>query len=98
MDIQMPEMDGATAARAIRQREVETGRARTPILALTANAMVHQVADYEAAGMDGVVAKPIELRRLLAGIEQVLGEREPPVAEDERMTPRGDAGLPLTIA
>ena len=55
MDIQMPEMDGVQATREIRRREAETGRARTPILAVTANAMVHQVAAYQAAGMDGVV-------------------------------------------
>ncbi|MEA2351472.1 MAG: hypothetical protein QOG86_2413, partial [Thermoleophilaceae bacterium] len=43
MDVQMPVMDGPTATRAIRAREAETGRARTPIVALTANAMAHQV-------------------------------------------------------
>jgi signal transduction histidine kinase/CheY-like chemotaxis protein len=72
MDIQMPEMDGVQATREIRRREAETGRARTPILAVTANAMVHQVAAYEAAGMDGVVPKPIELGRLFAAIEAAL--------------------------
>ena len=59
MDVQMPEMDGPTAARAIRAREAETGRRRTPIIALTANVMSDQVAAYLAAGMDGFVAKPI---------------------------------------
>ena len=73
MDIQMPVMDGPTACRAIRAREAATGRTRTPIIALTANAMSHQVADYGRAGMDGVVAKPIEITRLyeaLAGAGQ----------------------------
>ena len=60
MDIQMPEMNGVDATRTIRQREVETGRARTPIIAVTANAMTHQVAEYDAAGMDEVVAKPVD--------------------------------------
>ena len=72
MDIQMPEMDGVQATREIRRREAETGRARTPILAVTANAMVHQVAAYQAAGMDGVVPKPIELSRLFAAMEAAL--------------------------
>jgi len=74
MDVQMPEMDGPTAARAIREREQATGRKRTPIIALTANAMAHQVADYTTAGMDGFVAKPIEISRLFGAIQEVLGD------------------------
>ena len=74
MDIQMPEVDGLTATRAIRQSERETGRRRTPIIALTANAMSHQVADYAAAGMDGHIAKPIEVGRLFAAMEAAMSE------------------------
>ena len=69
MDIQMPEMDGIAATRAIRAAEAEMGRPRTPIIAVSANAMTHQVKDYLAAGMDGHVAKPIELSKLHAAIE-----------------------------
>ncbi|WGM37617.1 ATP-binding protein [Caulobacter sp. NIBR1757] len=72
MDVQMPQVDGPTATRAIRARERATGRPRTPIIALTANAMSHQVAEYRAAGMDGFVAKPIEVGRLFAALEAVL--------------------------
>ncbi|MFC3078150.1 ATP-binding protein [Phenylobacterium terrae] len=72
MDVQMPEMDGPTATGVIRRREAETGRARTPILALTANAMSHQEAEYLACGMDAVVAKPIQVERLFAALRQVL--------------------------
>ena len=72
MDIQMPEMNGVDAARAIRRRELETGRRRTPILAVTANAMTHQVAEYTAAGMDGVVSKPIEIASLFNAMELAL--------------------------
>jgi PAS domain S-box-containing protein len=72
MDVQMPEMDGPTATRTIRAREAETGRVRTPIVALTANAMSHQVAEYMEAGMDGFVSKPIEVSRLFAAIEAAL--------------------------
>jgi PAS domain S-box-containing protein len=75
MDVQMPDMDGPTAAREIRAREAAEGRARTPIIALTANAMAHQVAEYRAAGMDGFVAKPIEVARLFAALQQVLEEQ-----------------------
>ena len=72
MDIQMPVMDGVEAARAIRAAEAAEGRVRIPILALTANALVHQVESYLAAGMDGHVSKPIELTRLYDAIETAL--------------------------
>lgn len=78
MDIQMPIMDGVAATRAIRLREAETGRARTPIIAVTANAMTHQVAEYEAAGMDSMAPKPIDIAALLAAMERAL---EPDYAE-----------------
>ena len=79
MDVQMPVMDGPTATRAIRAAEAAGGRARTPVVALTANAMAHQVAEYLAAGMDGHVAKPIEARRLYEVIEAALaGAAEAP--------------------
>jgi CheY-like chemotaxis protein len=72
MDVQMPRMDGPTATRFIRERERARGRRRTPIIALTANAMTHQVSEYLAADMDGIVAKPIEAGRLIATLQQVL--------------------------
>jgi CheY-like chemotaxis protein len=68
MDIQMPVMDGPSAVRLIRGREAMGGRRRTPIIALTANAMSHQVAEYRAVGMDAVVSKPIEVRKLLEAL------------------------------
>ncbi|WP_293905239.1 ATP-binding protein [Phenylobacterium sp.] len=74
MDVQMPHTDGPTATRLIRQREAELGRRRTPILALTANTMSHQAEAYLAAGMDGVVAKPIEVGQLLAALQRVLDD------------------------
>ena len=72
MDIQMPVMDGITAAKAIRTAEASELRPRTPILALTANALVHQVEEYLAAGMDGHVAKPIEIAKLYEAMNRVL--------------------------
>ena len=72
MDVQMPIMDGPTATRAIREAERARGLARTPIVALTANAMAHQIADYRAAGMDGFVSKPIDIEKLFAAIEAAL--------------------------
>ena len=72
MDMQMPIMDGLGATRAIRAREAATGRARTPIIALTANVMSHQIASYVEAGMDRFVGKPIEIGELFAALEAVL--------------------------
>ncbi len=72
MDVQMPVMDGPTATRLIRQREREQGLKRTPIIALTANAMAHHQAEYLAAGMDVLVPKPLELERLIGAIQTAL--------------------------
>ena len=76
MDIQMPVMDGITATREIRAVEARAGRRRTPIIALSANAMVHQVKEYLNAGMDMHVAKPIQLSKLHEALERVLNEAE----------------------
>lgn len=87
MDVQMPVMDGVAAARAIRLAEGAEGRPRTPIIALTANAMQHQVAEYLAAGFDGHVAKPIDASRLyetLAAVAAAAPVREPAPAEAEQ--------------
>jgi PAS domain S-box-containing protein len=79
MDVQMPRMDGPTAVRFIRERELAQGRRRTPIVALTANAMTHQVNEYLAAGMDDFVPKPIEVRRLVAALDAALSDALAPV-------------------
>jgi CheY-like chemotaxis protein/anti-sigma regulatory factor (Ser/Thr protein kinase) len=72
MDMQMPVMDGVTATRAIRAEEARTGRQRTPIVALTANAMAHQIAEQLEAGADAHAAKPIALPALLAAMETAM--------------------------
>lgn len=72
IDTQMPEMDGPTATSIIRRRELDNGQARTPILALTANAMDHQLHEYRQAGMDGLIAKPIEIAKLFAAISHAI--------------------------
>jgi signal transduction histidine kinase/ActR/RegA family two-component response regulator len=72
MDIQMPKMDGVTCTLSIRELEQTVGRARTPILALTANAMAHQTAEYRAAGMDAVIPKPIQREALVAALDAAV--------------------------
>ncbi len=72
MDVQMPEMDGLDATREIRSREGGSGR-RTPIIALTANAMSGDREMCLSAGMDGYVAKPIKKESLFAEIGRLVG-------------------------
>jgi signal transduction histidine kinase/FixJ family two-component response regulator len=88
MDVQMPRLDGPSAARRIRALEAERGRARTPIVALTANAMTHQTAAYHAAGMDDVVTKPIEIHDLLRAINAAVA----PAAESRPSPARARRG------
>ncbi|CAN5902275.1 ATP-binding protein [soil metagenome] len=76
MDIQMPEMGGVAAALAIRQAELAQGMAPIPIIALSANAMSHQIAEYMAAGMTAYVAKPIEVGVLYETIGEALAGAE----------------------
>lgn len=70
MDIQMPEMDGLEAARAMRARGVEV-----PIVAMTALAMSHDAERSRDAGMDAHVTKPIDPPRLLAVLTELVTTR-----------------------
>ena len=75
MDIQMPDMDGLEACRRIRAQGGPC--VATPIIALTANVLAHQRETYLAAGMDGVVGKPISPTALLTEIARLAAEPEP---------------------
>jgi CheY-like chemotaxis protein len=82
MDMQMPVMDGLTAVRLIREREQATGARRTPILALTANAMPEHTEASLEAGADGHLSKPVaaaklvEAVRLAAELSAASGENQ----------------------
>jgi signal transduction histidine kinase/ActR/RegA family two-component response regulator len=87
MDIQMPVMDGVAATQAIRAEELATGRRRTPILALTANAMAHQQAEYRLAGLDGMIAKPIRVEELFDALNAALEAASAANSDHERCDP-----------
>lgn len=74
MDIQMPGIDGLEAARRI--RALGGAQAATPIIALTANVLAHQRQAYLAAGMDGVVGKPISPSDLIQAIAAACETRD----------------------
>ncbi len=77
MDVQMPEMDGYEATRMVRDREQIAGRARTPIIALTANAMKGDEVRCQEAGMDLYVAKPLSLESLRTALDAALRPHRP---------------------
>jgi two-component system, sensor histidine kinase len=72
MDMQMPVLDGLSATREIREIEARTRAERTPILMLSANAMVDHVAQSLEAGCDGHVAKPITPDQLINAIAHAM--------------------------
>ena len=77
MDMMMPRMDGLAATRAIRNFEVESGRARTPIIMLTANALPEHVAQARDAGADLHLSKPITAAGLFKALAVVCAHAEP---------------------
>ena len=78
MDVQMPEMDGFTATRLLRERGYQV-----PIIALTANAMKGFEQECLDAGYSGYFTKPIDIDRLVVHLADVLGAEPEPVAETE---------------
>ena len=68
-DLQMPDMDGFELARCLRTEEASTGRARLPILAVTASALESEEERSRAAGMDGFIIKPLGIEQLKATLD-----------------------------
>ena len=75
MDIQMPKMDGYKATQVIR-RLPDKEKACIPIIAMTANAFEEDKRDAIAAGMNGHIAKPIQVDKLLAMLSEVIRQQE----------------------
>lgn len=81
MDIRMPEMDGMEATRRIRAFD-DRRLARIPIFALTANYAPAEVEKYLAAGLDGVITKPLRAGKLEEALLPLFGLPPAPVAEE----------------
>ena len=71
MDLKMPGLDGAEATRRLRRREAAGRSPRTPVVALTANALDDDRRACMEAGFDAYLAKPFEFRDLAETIERV---------------------------
>ncbi len=78
MDVQMPRVTGLEASRRIRAAEALQGRPRTPILAVTANALDGDQQVCLSAGMDGYVSKPVNSQALQLAIRKVLRPLQAP--------------------
>ena len=97
MDLQMPEMDGFEALRAIRRREHETGASPTPIVALTARATREDEEHCIAAGFDGYLTKPFRSRQLVEAIAGSLSPMRTSGGECAEAS-SGDASLDWAVA
>lgn len=86
MDVQMPEMDGLTAAQEIRKREQESGGRRIPIIAMTAHAMKGDRERCLEAGMDDYVSKPIRPFDLASVLSHYTQKDESSPSETEDAT------------
>ncbi|MBO9560861.1 MAG: response regulator [Caulobacter sp.] len=82
MDLQMPQIDGFTAARAI--REQDSVNRDTPVIALSADVLPEHVTASAKAGMNGHIGKPISPSELLGAVERWTGVR---AAEEEQAKP-----------
>ena len=71
MDIQMPVMDGLTATRTIRWLD-DPAKAQVPIIAMTANAFKEDIETAEAAGMNGHIAKPLDIQKMMETLRACL--------------------------
>ena len=93
MDVQMPEMDGLRATRAIRDLEKARG-GHTPIVAVTAHAMEGDRERCLAAGMDGYVSKPLRVGELFQVIADLLPQHRAAVSTPGPVT---EADVPLAL-
>jgi CheY-like chemotaxis protein len=92
MDMQMPVMDGYTAASRLREARLDT-----PIIALTADAMKGFEQRCLEAGCTGYLTKPVDIDTLIGTLAELLGGESRPVTPDERETTSSEARVPSTV-
>jgi|GEM_PF-3095201 len=99
-DCHMPVMDGFELAKAIREFEQNSQDQRhTPILALTANALVGSAEQCFEAGMDDYLSKPVDLSKLKLALERWLADSPPEMVDIAGATPRIEvAAKPISKA
>ena len=108
MDGSMPQMDGFTAARIIRQAEASENRDRIPIVALTAHVVGAAAEEWRLAGMDAIIHKPFTIAQLAQCLVDLVPQFQVPAGElagandggpveheVETGSPDGDVDLPL---
>jgi signal transduction histidine kinase/DNA-binding response OmpR family regulator len=88
-DVHMPRMDGHALARRLRAAEADRGAARTPIVAVTADAIKGEEERCLASGMDAYLVKPVSIEQLRATLERWL-----PIQEEGSVGGRTDQGEP----
>jgi len=92
MDVQMPDMDGHAATRAIRAQEAERAAPRVPVIALSASVLSDDRRAALEAGMDAFVSKPVDLVELSLQMARVLG-----FAEDIDRVPQRSGARPQLL-
>ncbi|OYX27187.1 MAG: hypothetical protein B7Z10_00985 [Rhodobacterales bacterium 32-66-7] len=92
LDISMPGLDGVATLQALRQRAAEVGAAEPRVIAVTANAMTHQVREYLEQGFVDVVAKPLRMERLSEALRTCL-DRDTPGSAPKNATGVGAQSL-----
>jgi CheY-like chemotaxis protein len=75
LDVMMPVMDGITALQHIRSRQAQTGTTHTPIMILSAHAMLGDRENMLAAGADAYLAKPIAITSMREEISRLMASR-----------------------
>jgi len=83
MDINMPVVDGLEALKMIREHEDKNNMQKTPVIALTANAIKGDKEKFLNAGMDGYLTKPIDTQSLKATLQKYLTQKSKVTLKDE---------------